>query len=100
MPITFKQAKQLKFGDMLYCNTITMADGKTPARWRVNGKVKTWKRDPYRLEIPLKYGLYNFSYLCHGTIANRIYQKLYSAVYGINNFELTEEEAIKQLTKE
>lgn len=98
MPITLEQAKQLTYGDILYCNTITNADNKTPARWRVNGQVKTWKRDPNRIQIPIKHGLYDHSYLCHGTIANSVYIK--SMGFGINNFELTEEEAIKQLTKE
>lgn len=25
---------------------------------RLNGAVKTWKRDPSRIEVPVKYGLY------------------------------------------
>lgn len=95
MTITLEQAKALQYGDMLYCNTIKMADGKTPARWRVNGKVKTWKTDPYRIEIPLKHGLYNYAYLLHGKIANRIHRKIYTPTFGINNFELTEEKAMK-----
>ena len=31
--------------------------------WRtvkVNGKVRTWKRDPGRIEVPCKYGLYEY----------------------------------------
>lgn len=28
---------------------------------RLNGKVRTWKRDATRLEIPIKYGLYEFA---------------------------------------
>lgn len=31
--------------------------------WRVNGKVKTWKRDPSRVHIPVKHGLYNYGYV-------------------------------------
>jgi len=27
---------------------------------KVNGKVRTWKRDPSRVEVPLKYGLYEY----------------------------------------
>lgn len=33
------------------------ADG-SPARWRINGSVKRWKRDRNRIEIPMKHGLY------------------------------------------
>ena len=29
-------------------------------RCKVNGKVRTWKRDPYRVEVPVKYGLYEY----------------------------------------
>lgn len=28
---------------------------------KVNGKVRTWKRDPNRIEIPLKYGMYEYT---------------------------------------
>ena len=27
---------------------------------KVNGKVRTWKRDPHRVEVPIKYGLYEY----------------------------------------
>lgn len=40
------------------------ADG-TPARWRVNGKIKTWKTRPDDFELPIKHGLYAFSRLTH-----------------------------------
>lgn len=34
-------------------------DGGFMARVRVNGRVKTWKRDPSRIEIPVKFGMYD-----------------------------------------
>lgn len=51
--MTLEQAKLLNCGDILHeqwgpeCRQFD---------WKVNGKVKTWKRDPYRVEIPLKRG--------------------------------------------
>ena len=54
--LTVDQAKQLKRGDIL----IEIATG---AKWRVNGKVKLWKRSPERFEIPVKHGLYRYSYV-------------------------------------
>lgn len=30
-------------------------------RWRRNGKTQTWKRDPERFRIPIKFGLYAYS---------------------------------------
>lgn len=32
-------------------------------RWYVNGAVKTWKKDPSRVKVPLKHGLYVYGYL-------------------------------------
>jgi hypothetical protein len=32
----------------------------TARRAKVNGKVRTWKRDPGRIEIPVKYGMYEY----------------------------------------
>jgi hypothetical protein len=29
-------------------------------RWRRNGKVQTWKRDPNRFRLPVKYGLKDY----------------------------------------
>ena len=34
-----------------------------PIRWRVNGKCKTWKRNPERFQLPIKHGLYSYGYL-------------------------------------
>lgn len=60
--ITLDQAKQLTHGTILYHVTNRNADN-TPQRWRVNGKVKRWKRSPDRIQIPLKHGLYAYDYL-------------------------------------
>lgn len=56
--ITLDQAKQLKYGQVLYHAHHRNADG-TPQRWRVSGKVKIWKRDASRIRVPLKHGLYD-----------------------------------------
>jgi len=60
--ITLEQAKNLKHGDILYHVTNRNYDG-SPQRWRVNGKVKTWKRSPEKVQVPIKYGLYSYDYL-------------------------------------
>lgn len=39
--------------------TLQNADG-TPQRWRLNGEIKLYKRDPYRIRIPVKRGLYEY----------------------------------------
>ena len=36
-------------------------------RFRVSGKVKTWKRDKYRIKVPIKHGLYDNGYITNGT---------------------------------
>ena len=60
--ITLDQAKELTIGTILYHVHNRNVDN-TPQRWRVNGMVKTWKRDLARVKIPLKYGLYGYDYL-------------------------------------
>ena len=59
MSITLEEAKALKRGDMLHHTLNKNADG-TPQRWRVNGKVRRWKRDPDRIQVPIKYGLWGY----------------------------------------
>jgi hypothetical protein len=61
-PLTLKQAKELERGDMLYHRTHSNSDG-TPMRWRVNGKPKTWKRNPERVQVPVKHGMYDYDYV-------------------------------------
>jgi len=94
MPITLEQAKQLKYGDYLYANCLFNADEKTPRKYKINGKPKTWKRDPDRIKVPLKWGLYEYGELTNGTYEGNQF------TYFLNEMELTEEAAIKQSTKE
>lgn len=54
--ITLEAAKELRPGDIL----VDEANGK---RWKVNGKVQTWKRDSSRIRVPLKWGLYGYALL-------------------------------------
>jgi len=60
--ITIEQAKQLKRDQIVYHMSKRNADG-TPQRWRINGKPKIWKRNPDRVQIPVKHGLYSYDYL-------------------------------------
>ena len=60
--LTLEEAKNLKHGTILYHLKNKNSDG-TAQRWKVNGKVKTWKRDPSKIQVPLKYGLYRYDYL-------------------------------------
>lgn len=54
-PITLSELKSLGYGD-----TVEFLESMSPGVIRtakVNGAVKRWKREPDRLEVPLKYGL-------------------------------------------
>ena len=62
MSITLEQAKALTIGTVLKHTINKNADG-TPQRWRVNGKVKTWKTRPAEVKIPIKHGLYAYDYI-------------------------------------
>lgn len=54
--MTLEDAKKLGYGEHVWFLAL---DG-TAARAKVNGKAKTWKRDQTRVEVPLKYGLYEY----------------------------------------
>lgn len=48
-----------------YCNShgriwVRSAHVNDARMAKVNGRVRTWKRDATRIEIPLKYGLYEY----------------------------------------
>lgn len=62
--ITIEQARALTHGKTLYMLTKKNKDG-TPVRWRVSGKVQTWKTRPNEFKIPVKHGLYDNGYVTH-----------------------------------
>lgn len=43
-------------------------------RVKVNGKVRRWKRDPNRFEVPFKYGLYEYGTLTSADISDVLIQ--------------------------
>lgn len=57
----------LSYGDVLHHRWARNADG-TPERWRINGKVKTWKTRPNDFTVPVKHGLKYFSYITQAEI--------------------------------
>ena len=54
--ITLQQAKELRPGQVL-------VDQRDKKRWKVTGRVKTWKREPEKVKIPVKHGLYVYGYV-------------------------------------
>lgn len=75
--ITLEQAKKLTYRQEIYDKFYQNADG-TPQRWRVNGQIKLWKTRPEHFKLPIKRGLWEYSYLTHDNA---------------HEFALTEEEA-------
>lgn len=73
--MTLEEAKSLRFRQIIYARNAKNSDG-SPQRWRVNGTVKTWKRDASRVRVPLKHGLY-----AYGELTER----------NLGQFELTED---------
>ena len=67
--MTLDQLKVLERGDVLHENgcriTIGPRGGHTESIvcWRVSGCVRTWKRDVNRVEVPVKYGMYEHAVL-------------------------------------
>jgi len=58
--MTLQEAKALRKGQMVYHTTQKNADGKTAMRARVTS-IKTWKRNPDRVEVRVKHGLYDYA---------------------------------------
>lgn len=54
--MTAAEVRQLGYGDHIWFLDL-LGDAR---RAKVNGKVRTWKRSPEHLEIPLKYGMYEY----------------------------------------
>ena len=69
--ITKEQALQLKHGEPIHENGCRIIIGPRGgkqiiiSRWRVNGKVKTWKTRPEEFRVPLKHGMNGYGYLAH-----------------------------------
>lgn len=60
--MNLEQAKQLRYGQHLVHKTRVNKSGN-PLRVKVNGKPRTWKRQPEKIEVPVKYGLYEYATL-------------------------------------
>jgi len=65
--ITIEQAKKINNRDVFAMNNEKNSDG-TCVRWRVNGKVKTWKTRPNEFKIPVKHGMYDYGYITEKNI--------------------------------
>ena len=60
--MTLQEAKNLKPGQIVEHVKNKNADG-TPQRWKVNGQVKTWKKSPEKVKVPVKHGMYGYDYI-------------------------------------
>jgi len=63
-PETVAKFASYAYGTTLYHVTAKNADG-TPARARVNGAIKLWKRSPEKFSLPMKHGLRSCFYITH-----------------------------------
>jgi hypothetical protein len=67
--ITKEQALALRYREVIHYGTCKTLVGKKGGltykteNWRVDGKAKTWKTRPNEFKIPIKFGLYQHSYL-------------------------------------
>ena len=66
-PLTLDEAKALRPGDIVYACFSGNRKGE-PHKVRVSGQVKTWKRDPNRVQVPWKHGLYTYGYITEGEL--------------------------------
>ena len=64
-PMTLDEVKQLTYGQHVWFRAV-QGDAR---RAKVNGAPKTWKRDATRVELPLKYGLYEYARMYESDVA-------------------------------
>ena len=68
-PLTLARAKNLSHGTVLHYGNCAVhigpRGGKTFSieNWRVNGRPKTWVKQPTKVKVPIKYGLRAYSYI-------------------------------------
>lgn len=53
-PMTLNEIQALRYGQHV---NVILNSGRV-GQVKINGEVKRWKRDPDRLEVPVKYGMY------------------------------------------
>lgn len=56
-PMTLAEAKELSYGDHPH---VILNSGRVGVV-KVNGAVRRWKREPDRIEVPAKYGMYEYT---------------------------------------
>lgn len=61
-------AVNLTHGTELF-SSLRLDSRGNPSKVRVTGKCKTWKRDPERFKLPVKYGLYESFYIVNDEFA-------------------------------
>jgi hypothetical protein len=64
--MNLNEAKKLSCGEHLEHKTLKNTSGLI--RVKVNGKPKLWKRQPTKIRIPYKYGLYEYGYITESDI--------------------------------
>lgn len=75
-------ALKLQRGDRLYHRTERQAGGKEPLTVKVTGKIRTWKKDPAKIEIPTKRGLRD-----HHVITDRELDNWYTSAEDVSRFQ-------------
>lgn len=69
--ITLEQVLAFRGGEELHAGPCTITVGPrggetlSQERWRMNGRLKTWKTRPGEFQLPIKHGLKTCAYLTH-----------------------------------
>jgi hypothetical protein len=66
--LDLEEIKALRSGQQIWFRAL---DGRA-RRAKVNGAVRRWKRDPNRVEVPVKYGLYEYATFDTDTAVHRL----------------------------
>lgn len=75
--MTKEQVMQLQHGTVIHCGVCTKITGPRGGvkifsdKWRINGKVKIWKRSENKWLVPIAKGLYEHAYIGEGKHFNK-----------------------------
>jgi hypothetical protein len=66
--MTLSEVRALKSGDRV---RLILNNGRI-GEAKINGAIKVWKSDPSRIEVPIKYGLYEYTHFDSSEATQRL----------------------------
>jgi hypothetical protein len=86
-PVYYRFLTRDEILNLSYSHCHFLANDGTIRNLKVNGKVRTWKRNPNRIEVPIKYGMYEFTMFDLEESLRRLVRVVSKVEYDLNKEE-------------